>query len=84
MPFDVVCVNLYPFLSVANRIDVEEADILEMIDVGGPSLLRGAAKNFAYVAAVCRPEQYDPVLAELGRAASRSRRAARLPRRPSR
>jgi phosphoribosylaminoimidazolecarboxamide formyltransferase/IMP cyclohydrolase len=58
-------VNLYPFLSVANRIDVEEAVILEMIDVGGPSLLRGAAKNFAYVAAVCRPEQYDPVLAEL-------------------
>jgi phosphoribosylaminoimidazolecarboxamide formyltransferase/IMP cyclohydrolase len=66
VPFDVVCVNLYPFLSVANRIDVEEADILEMIDIGGPSLLRGAAKNFAYVAAVCRPEQYDPVLAELG------------------
>jgi phosphoribosylaminoimidazolecarboxamide formyltransferase/IMP cyclohydrolase len=65
-PFDVVCVNLYPFTSVANRIDVEEADILEMIDIGGPSLLRGAAKNFTYVAPVCRPEQYDPVLAELG------------------
>ena len=65
-PFDVVCVNLYPFASLANRIDVDEADILEMIDVGGPSLLRGAAKNFAYVAPVCRPEQYDPVLAELG------------------
>jgi phosphoribosylaminoimidazolecarboxamide formyltransferase/IMP cyclohydrolase len=65
-PFDVVCVNLYPFTSLANRIDVDEADILEMIDVGGPSLLRGAAKNFAYVAPVCRPEQYDPVLAELG------------------
>ena len=36
-----------------------------MIDVGGPSLLRGAAKNFAHVAPVCRPEQYDPLLAEL-------------------
>jgi phosphoribosylaminoimidazolecarboxamide formyltransferase/IMP cyclohydrolase len=65
-PFDVVCVNLYPFLSLAGRLDVEDADMLEMIDIGGPSLLRGAAKNFAYVAPVSRPEQYDPVLAELG------------------
>jgi phosphoribosylaminoimidazolecarboxamide formyltransferase/IMP cyclohydrolase len=65
-PFDLVCVNLYPFTSVAGRIDVEEADIVEMIDVGGVTLLRAAAKNFDYVAAVCRPEQYDPVLAELG------------------
>jgi phosphoribosylaminoimidazolecarboxamide formyltransferase/IMP cyclohydrolase len=64
-PFDVVCVNLYPFTSVAGRLDVEDADIIEMIDVGGPSMLRGAAKNFAHVAPVCRPEQYDPVLAEL-------------------
>jgi phosphoribosylaminoimidazolecarboxamide formyltransferase / IMP cyclohydrolase len=64
-PFDVVCVNLYPFTSIAGRFGVEEADIIEMIDVGGPSLLRGAAKNFAHVAPVCRPEQYDPVLAEL-------------------
>jgi phosphoribosylaminoimidazolecarboxamide formyltransferase/IMP cyclohydrolase len=64
-PFDLVCVNLYPFTSLAGRIDVDEADVIEMIDVGGPSLLRGAAKNFAHVAPVCRPEQYDPVLAEL-------------------
>jgi phosphoribosylaminoimidazolecarboxamide formyltransferase/IMP cyclohydrolase len=64
-PFDVVCVNLYPFSSLAGRIGVDEADMIEMIDVGGPSLLRGAAKNFAHVAPVCRPEQYDPVLAEL-------------------
>jgi phosphoribosylaminoimidazolecarboxamide formyltransferase / IMP cyclohydrolase len=64
-PFDVVCVNLYPFTSLAGRIDVEEADVIEMIDIGGPSLLRGAAKNFVHVAPVCRPEQYDPVLAEL-------------------
>jgi phosphoribosylaminoimidazolecarboxamide formyltransferase/IMP cyclohydrolase len=64
-PFDVVCVSLYPFTSLAGRFGVEEADIIEMIDVGGPSLLRGAAKNFAHVAPVCRPEQYDPVLAEL-------------------
>ena len=76
-PFDLVCVNLYPFLSLAGRIDVDEADIIEMIDVGGPSLLRGAAKNFAHVAPVCRPEQYDPVLAELsgGGALAETRRA---------
>ncbi len=64
-PFDVVCVNLYPFSSLAGRYGVEEADIIEMIDIGGPSLMRAAAKNFAHVAVVCRPEQYDPVLAEL-------------------
>ncbi len=65
-PFDLVCVNLYPFTSVASRLGMDEADVIEMIDIGGPSLLRGAAKNFAHVAVVCRPEQYDPVLAELG------------------
>ena len=64
-PFDLVCVNLYPFTSLAGRLGVDEVDILEMIDVGGPSLLRGAAKNFEHVAPVCRPEQYDPVVAEL-------------------
>jgi phosphoribosylaminoimidazolecarboxamide formyltransferase / IMP cyclohydrolase len=64
-PFDLVCVNLYPFTSLAGRIDLDEADVIEMIDIGGPSLLRGAAKNFVHVAPVCRPEQYDPVLAEL-------------------
>jgi phosphoribosylaminoimidazolecarboxamide formyltransferase/IMP cyclohydrolase len=65
-PFDLVCVNLYPFTSLAGRLGVDDSDIIEMIDVGGPTILRGAAKNFAHVAAVCRPEQYDPVLAELG------------------
>ncbi len=76
-PFDLVCVNLYPFTSLAGRFGVEEADIIEMIDVGGPSLLRAAAKNFAYVAPVCRPEQYDPVVAELrdGAISAETRRA---------
>jgi phosphoribosylaminoimidazolecarboxamide formyltransferase / IMP cyclohydrolase len=64
-PFDLVCVNLYPFTDVAGRYGVREEDAVEMIDVGGPSMLRGAAKNFAYCAPVCRPEQYDSVLAEL-------------------
>jgi len=65
-PFDLVCVNLYPFEQVAARWGVSEEDAVELIDIGGPSLLRGAAKNFAHVAPVCRPEQYPGVLAELG------------------
>jgi len=64
-PFDLVCVNLYPFEQVAAQHGVTEADAVEMIDVGGPSMLRGAAKNFAHVAPVCSPEQYGRVLEEL-------------------
>ncbi|HZS30011.1 MAG TPA: bifunctional phosphoribosylaminoimidazolecarboxamide formyltransferase/IMP cyclohydrolase [Gaiellaceae bacterium] len=64
-PFDVVCVNLYPFEQVAARRGVTEAEAVEMIDIGGPSMLRGAAKNFAHVAPVCRPDQYEPLLEEL-------------------
>jgi len=64
-PFDLVCVNLYPFGEVADRYGVREEEAVEMIDVGGPSMLRGAAKNFAHVAPVCRPERYESILAEL-------------------
>jgi phosphoribosylaminoimidazolecarboxamide formyltransferase / IMP cyclohydrolase len=64
-PFDLVCVNLYPFSEVAGRYGVREEDAVEMIDVGGPSMLRGAAKNFAHVTPVCRPERYESVIAEL-------------------
>jgi phosphoribosylaminoimidazolecarboxamide formyltransferase/IMP cyclohydrolase len=64
-PFQLVCVNLYPFSHVAWRRDVTEDDAVEMIDVGGPAMLRAAAKNFAHVAPVCRPEQYEEVLEEL-------------------
>ena len=63
--FDLVCVNLYPFEQVAREHGVREEEAVEMIDIGGPSMLRGAAKNFAHVAPVCRPEDYEPVLAEL-------------------
>jgi len=64
-PFDLVCINLYPFEHVAAQKGVTEADAVEMIDVGGPSMLRGAAKNFAHVSPVCRPAQYGFVLDEL-------------------
>jgi phosphoribosylaminoimidazolecarboxamide formyltransferase/IMP cyclohydrolase len=64
-PFDLVCVNLYPFSDVAGRYGVREEEAVEMIDIGGPSMLRGAAKNFAHCAPVCRPERYPAVLEEL-------------------
>jgi phosphoribosylaminoimidazolecarboxamide formyltransferase/IMP cyclohydrolase len=64
-PIDLVCVNLYPFESVASRPGVPEADVIEMIDIGGPAMLRAAAKNFAHVAAVSSPAQYGRVLEEL-------------------
>ena len=64
-PFDLVCVNLYPFTQVVSRHGVREEDAVEMIDIGGPSMLRAAAKNFAHVVPVSRPERYGSILAEL-------------------
>ncbi len=64
-PFDLVVVNLYPFTETAGRRGVTEEEAVEMIDIGGPALLRGAAKNFAHVGAVARPERYADLLAEL-------------------
>ena len=64
-PIDLVCVSLYPFAQVVSRHGVSEQDAVEMIDIGGPSMLRGAAKNFAHVAPVCRPERYPQILDEL-------------------
>jgi len=64
-PFDLVCVNFYPFAKVVSRYGVREEDAVEMIDIGGPSIVRGAAKNFQHVAVICRPDQYGFVLDEL-------------------
>ncbi len=64
-PFDLVCVNLYPFSEVAGRYGVREEEAVEMIDVGGPSMLRGAAKNFAHCAPVCSTDRYPAIVAEL-------------------
>jgi phosphoribosylaminoimidazolecarboxamide formyltransferase / IMP cyclohydrolase len=64
-PFDLVVVNLYPFQETAARRGVAEQEAVEMIDIGGPALLRAAAKNFAHVASVPRPDLYDRVLDEL-------------------
>jgi phosphoribosylaminoimidazolecarboxamide formyltransferase/IMP cyclohydrolase len=63
--FDLVCVNLYPFEAAAGDPGLDDSDVLEMIDIGGPALLRAAAKNHPDVVPVCRPEDYGTVLAEL-------------------
>ncbi len=63
-PIDLVCVSLYPFTSVAHRPGATEPEIVEMIDVGGPSMLRAAAKNFAHVTVVSDPTHYEVVLSE--------------------
>lgn len=65
-PIDLLVVNLYPFWETLHT-KAAEADIIEMIDIGGPALLRSAAKNFNFVAAVSSPADYDAVRAELGK-----------------
>lgn len=62
---DLVCVNLYPFERTASRRDVGEAEVIENIDIGGPTMIRAAAKNHAYAVVVTSPESYDAVLDEL-------------------
>lgn len=64
-PIDLVCVNLYPFEQTVARLAVSDGEAIERIDVGGPALLRGAAKNHRHVVALCRPTDYEPVLEEL-------------------
>ena len=64
-PIDLVIVNLYPFEKVASNAASSHAEIVENIDIGGPSMVRSAAKNHARVAVVCDPADYDRVLAEI-------------------
>jgi len=62
---DLVCVNLYPFERTAARRGATEHEVLENVDVGGPAMIRAAAKNHGFTAVVTRPEMYDAVLQEL-------------------
>jgi phosphoribosylaminoimidazolecarboxamide formyltransferase/IMP cyclohydrolase len=62
---DLVCVNLYPFEQTSARRGASDAEVIEDIDIGGPTMIRAAAKNFAFSAVVVEPESYDAVLAEL-------------------
>ena len=64
-PVDLVVVNLYPFRETAARPGVSLDEVVEQIDIGGPSLLRAAAKNHARVTVVVDPADYGPVIGEL-------------------
>jgi phosphoribosylaminoimidazolecarboxamide formyltransferase / IMP cyclohydrolase len=64
-PIDLVVVNLYPFERTAARRGVSDEEVIEHIDIGGPTLIRAAAKNHAHVGVVVRPESYDAVTEEL-------------------
>ncbi len=64
-PFDLVVVNLYPFAEAARKPGLSFDDLVEEIDIGGPSMVRAAAKNHASVAIVTSPARYDAVLAAL-------------------
>jgi phosphoribosylaminoimidazolecarboxamide formyltransferase/IMP cyclohydrolase len=64
-PIDMVVVNLYPFKETVLRDNTKFEDIVENIDIGGPSMIRAAAKNYRSVATVTNPDQYGTVLEEL-------------------
>lgn len=64
-PIQLVCVNLYPFQQTIEKPDVTEADAIENIDIGGPTMLRASAKNHQYVTVVVDPADYERVVAEL-------------------
>ncbi len=64
-PIDLVCINLYPFERTVSSPDVQAAEAIEQIDIGGPSMLRSGAKNFRSVVVMTSPSQYDRVVNEL-------------------
>jgi phosphoribosylaminoimidazolecarboxamide formyltransferase/IMP cyclohydrolase len=74
---DLVVVNLYPFESTIAREGTTEAEAVEMIDIGGPAMVRAAAKNFEGVGVVVDPDDYDAVVAALGEVAGALPRALR-------
>ena len=65
-PFELVVINLYPFAAAAQRPGIGLDELIEEIDIGGPSLIRAAAKNQASVAVVTTPDRYPAILAALG------------------
>lgn len=77
-PIDLVCVNLYPFERTVSSESVPEAEAIEQIDVGGPCMLRAAAKNFDAVTVVSEPAQYPRVIDELEANGGATTRALRM------
>jgi len=65
IPIDIVCVNLYPFRQTTLKKDVTLEEIIENIDIGGPGLIRAAAKNHKFVSVITNPDQYENFLKEL-------------------
>jgi phosphoribosylaminoimidazolecarboxamide formyltransferase / IMP cyclohydrolase len=63
-PFDLVVVNLYPFEQTIAQPNVTVAEAIEKIDIGGPTLIRAAAKNYQYLTVLCNPAQYEAYLGE--------------------
>jgi len=76
-PVDLVCVNLYPFEQTVARGDAGEDEVIENIDIGGPTMIRAAAKNSAFAAVVVDPADYEPVLGELRESGGRLSLATR-------
>src|SRR2546422_5441248 len=70
-PIDLVVVNLYPFARAVAKSNCTLAEAIENIDVGGPSMLRAGAKNYAGVAVVTDPSDYSKLLAEIDRKSTR-------------
>src|SRR5207248_4475923 len=64
-PIQMVIVNLYEFEKFANKPGVSREELIENIDIGGPTMIRAAAKNFQDVAVVVSPAQYEPILQEM-------------------
>ncbi len=64
-PIDLIVVNLYPFVKTIEKENVDIAEAIENIDIGGPTMLRSAAKNYRYVGVVTEPSDYNDILAEL-------------------
>lgn len=62
---DLVCVNLYPFKETVAKDGVSHEEIIENIDIGGPSMLRSASKNYKFITVVCDPKDYEQVLSEI-------------------
>jgi len=64
-PFDLIVVNLYPFVATISKPDVTVAEAIENIDIGGPAMLRAAAKNYQHLTVISNPKRYDAYLEEL-------------------
>jgi phosphoribosylaminoimidazolecarboxamide formyltransferase/IMP cyclohydrolase len=78
LPIDLLCINLYPFARTIENPNVTLDEAIENIDIGGPSMVRSAAKNNAWVLVVTAPGRYEKVLGDLRKHGGRSCAALRL------